>query len=128
MARNIVFDPVGTLSLPVPENTLPGVALVIFGLIPAVTLTGEGEGGNAALHATCAINPAYVVDLAVKGEDGAGNAAVSIGETVYVDTDGEVNVDLTNGTAYGIALEAVSSGATTTIRVFLLPAQAPAPA
>jgi hypothetical protein len=121
MARNIVFEPTGTLSLPVPDATPAGTPLMIFGVIPAVTLTAEGEGGNAALHATCAISPSYVVDLPVKGEDGAGNAAVSIGELVVIDTDGEVNVDITNGTDYGIALEAVSSGATSTIRVLLLP-------
>lgn len=121
MATNEIFEPVGKLVLPVPENTLPGVALMIFGLIPAVTLTGEGEGGNAALHATCAISPSWVFDLPVKGEDGAGNAAVSIGELVVVDTDGEVNVDITNGGDFGIALEAVASGATSTVRVLLLP-------
>lgn len=121
MATNEVFEPVGKLSLPVPENTLPGVALMIFGVIPAVTLTGEGEGGNAALHATCAISPSWVFDLPVKGEDGAGNAAVSIGELVAIDTDGEVNVDITNGTDFGLALEAVASGATSTIRVLVLP-------
>lgn len=128
MATNEVFEPVGKLSLPVPDGTEAGDALLVFDLIPAVALTDEGAGGNADDHATCAINPAWVFDIPVKGEDGAGNAAVSVGEVVYVDTDGEINVDLTNGTVFGIALEAVSSGATTTIRVLLLPAQAPAAA
>ena len=121
MATNEIFEPVGKLSLPVPDSTAAGTALIIFGVVPAVTITAEGEGGNAALHATCAIDPAWVFDLPVKGEDGAGNAAVSIGELVVVDTDGEVNVDITNGTDFGIALEAVASGATSTIRVLLLP-------
>lgn len=121
MAKNIVFEPVGTLSLPVPSGTVSGQALVIFGLIPAVALTDRGEGGNASTHATCAITPSYVVELDVKGEDGSGNAAVSEGELVVVDTDGEVNVDITNGADFGIALSAVDSGATTKTRVLLLP-------
>lgn len=123
MATNEIFEPVGKLSLPVPTDTAAGTALMVFGVIPAVTLTAEGEGGNPADHATCAIDPAWVFDLPVKGEDGAGNAAVSIGELVVIDTDGEVNVDITNGTDFGLALEAVASGATDTIRVLLLPAR-----
>ncbi len=121
MATNEIFEPVGKLVLPVATDTPAGTALVVFGLIPAVTLTAEGEGGNAAGYATCAIAPAWVFDLPVKGEDGSGNAAVSVGELVVVDTDGEVNVDITNGGDLGIALEAVASGATTTVRVLLLP-------
>lgn len=122
MATNEVFEPVGKLSVPVPEGTSSGDALLVLGIVPAVALTDEGAGGNAALHATVAINPAWVFDIPVTGEDGAGNAAVSVGELLFVDTDDEVNVDLTNGTPFGIALEAVDSGATATIRVLLLPA------
>jgi hypothetical protein len=127
MAATEVFRPdSGTLTLPVADATAAGTPVVVFGLIPAVTLTAEGEGGNAALHATCAINPAWVHDLPVKGEDGAGAAAIAIGDPLYVDTDGELNADATNGTQHSIALEAVASGATSTIRVFLLPASVPA--
>lgn len=124
MANNEVFEPVGKLSLPVPDGTAAGDAVLVFDLIPGVALTGEGEGGNADDHATVAINPAWVFDLAVKGEDGAGNAIVAVGAIVHVDTDGELNIDATNGIPLGFALEAVSSGATATIRVLLLPAQA----
>jgi hypothetical protein len=124
MATNLIFEPVGKLSVPVPDGTVSGDALIVLGTVPAVALTDKGAGGNAATDATVAINPAWVVDIPVKGEDGAGNAAISVGEQVWVDTDGEINVDLTNGTLFGIALEAVASGATTTIRVLLLPAQA----
>lgn len=64
--------------------------------------------------------PVRIVAMSVLGEDGAGNAAISIGETVYYDL-GVLNTDLTNGSAWGIALAAVSSGATTVIPVLMLP-------
>lgn len=124
MARNEIFEPVGKLTLPVTNGTASGAAVMVFGKIPGVCLTAEGEGGNAEGFATVAINPAWVFDIPVKGEDGAGNAAITAGDTVARDTDGEFNKDTTNGAEFGIALEAVSSGATTTIRVLLLPAQA----
>ena len=124
MATNEIFEPVGKLVLPVANNTLSGAPVMVFDKIPGVCLTAEGEGGNAEGFATVAIDPAWVFDLAVKGENGAGNAAITAGDVVARDTDGEFNVDVTNGKRFGIALEAVASGATSTIRVLLLPAQA----
>lgn len=122
MAKNIIFEPTGTLSVPVPDGTESGEAFILWGILPAVALTDKNEGDNITGNATVAVAPSWVADLPVKGEDGAGNAAVSIGELLFIDTDGELNVDLTNGTPFGIAMEAVSSGATDTIRVYLLPA------
>lgn len=124
MATNEVFPPTGTLSLPVPDGTESGDPVLVFDLIPGVALTDEGAGGNADDHATVAIAPSWVFEIAVKGEDDAGNAAVAVGAVVHRDSDGEFNIDATNGVPFGFALEAVQSGATTTIRVLLLPAQA----
>lgn len=124
MATNEVFEPVGKLSLPVPDGTESGDALVLFGRIPCVALTDEGEGGNADNYATVALNPAWVFDIPVKGENDLGSAGVAVGDAVYRDSDGEMNVDAVNGTLFGIALEVVVSGATTTIRVLLAPAGA----
>lgn len=119
MATNQVFEPVGSLGdMPVADGTSSGDALLLFGEIPAVALTDEGDGGNADNHATVAIAPLWVFDIPVAGADGAGNAAVAIGDRVYVD-GAAVNADVANGDFYGWALEAVASGATTTIRVLL---------
>lgn len=118
MSTNEVFEPVGKLSLPVPDGTESGDFVLVFGEIPGVAETDEGDGGNADNHATVAINPKWVFDIAVVGADGAGNAAIDIGDRVYVD-GAVINADVTNGDFYGWALEAVASGATTTIRVLL---------
>ena len=118
MATNLVFEPVGKLSVPVADGTESGDPVLVFGEIPGVALTDEGDGGNADNVATVAINPKWVADLAVLGADGAGNAAIAVGARVYVD-GAVINADVTNGDFYGWALEAVASGATTTIRVLL---------
>lgn len=124
MATNEVFSPTGTLSLPVPNGTASGDPLVLFGRIPCVALTDEGEGGNADNYATVALNPAWVFDISVKGENDLGDAGIAVGDAVYRDSDGEFNVDAVNGTLFGIALEVVTSGATDTIRVLLAPVAA----
>lgn len=118
MATNEVFEPVGKLSLPVPNGTVSGDPVLIFNAIPAVALTDEFEGGNADNVASVALNPKWVFDLAVTGADATVNAAIAVGDRVYKDGTA-VNKDVTNGVFYGWALEAVASGATTTIRVLL---------
>lgn len=118
MATNEVFEPVGKLSVPVPDGTASGDPVLVFDEIPGVALTDEGDGGNGDNIATVAIAPMWVFDIAVNGADAAANAAVAVGDRVYVD-GADINVDATNGTFYGWALEAVSSGATATIRVLL---------
>lgn len=87
---------------------------VLLGDIPGIALTDEGDGGNATGEIT--IDTSGVYNLEVVGEDGAGSAAVAIGDIVYYD-GGEINADVTNGTRYGYALGAVASGATTEIAV-----------
>lgn len=123
MARNIIFEAVSTLSLPVPDGTESGDPLVLFsGKLPCIALTDEGEGGNDDNFATVGVSGAvWVAELSVHGEDASGNAAISIGDPISIDSDGEFNKDTTNGAEWGIALGAVSSGATTTIRVLMLP-------
>jgi hypothetical protein len=74
-------------------------------------------------NATTAI--AFVVEgvlrLPVTGHDTAGaDTAVVVGDKVYLDGT-EINVDGTNGTFIGYAMEPVASGATTTIRVWFRP-------
>lgn len=122
MATNIIFEAAATLSLPVPDGTESGDALVLFsGKLPCVALTDEGDGGNDDNYATVALSPSWVIEIPVKGEGAGGNAAISVGDSIAIDTDGEFNGDTTNGAEFGIALAAVASGATTTIRVLVLP-------
>lgn len=69
----------------------------------------------------CTIDTAGVYDLSVKGHDGSGNSAVAIGQVVYADmANNRCDKDSSNPIA-GIALEAVSSGDTATIKVLLAP-------
>ena len=70
----------------------------------------EGASGSARTQ--------DVFDLAVKGADGTGNAAIAFGDKVYLD-GAELNADDANGKFYGHALGAVVSGETTTIPVRL---------
>lgn len=58
-----------------------------------------------------------IYNLAVKGEDVAGDAAIAKFAAVYIDSDGELNADRVNGKFFGIALAPVDSGETTTIPV-----------
>lgn len=60
-----------------------------------------------------------IFDYPVKGHDGTSNAAVGIGDKVYY-TAGDAFFDVDSAAVpAGIALEAVSSGSTTTVEVLL---------
>ena len=117
MAPNEIFEPVGKLYIEVPSGTTTGEPVVLGGAIPGVALTDRDADGKA----TVAINPAWVFDMPVKGEFDLANVAIAQFDRVYLDTDGELNHDASNGTLFGIALEAVASGVTSTIRVLLAP-------
>jgi hypothetical protein len=60
-----------------------------------------------------------VFTLSVKGENNAGNVAVAIGDILYHEAAAtpKVNKDNVAGIRFGYALQAVTSGATATIRV-----------
>lgn len=98
------------LYLTVPEGTESGDPLVI-GAMPCVALTDRDADGKATVQTDGTFR------LSVHGEDGSGNAAIALGAALYVDTDGELNVDATNGKRFGYALEAVGSNVTATIEV-----------
>jgi hypothetical protein len=64
-----------------------------------------------------------VADLSVKGINDAGNSAVAIGDLIYyVDADTPKLSKKTAGYLFGVAMEAVTSGATDTILVLKMPA------
>ncbi|HEY3529339.1 MAG TPA: DUF2190 family protein [Nocardioides sp.] len=78
MAKNQVFAPSKTRSLPVPDGTVSGDP-VIVGTIVGVALTDKGDGGNDAANATVAIDGAW--DLAI------GTAtALAVGDKVFIVT------------------------------------------
>lgn len=120
MATNRVFHGVtDTLSLPVPEGTESGDPLLV-GDLPCVALTDRATSAddNPVDEATVQVYPSAVFDLEVIGNDGTSNAAIAVGEAVYIQDDDTIDVD-TAGTLFGYVLEAVASGATTTVRVKL---------
>ncbi len=99
------------IKLPVASGKTSGDPALV-GKIPVVCLTDRDSDGNAE----CALKGVF--DLPVTGADGSGDAAVSVGDIIY-DDSGTLNVDSANGTEFGVALEAVASGATATINVRL---------
>jgi predicted RecA/RadA family phage recombinase len=116
MATNQVFDFGGLHTLAVacsaPATPASGDP-VLFGQIPGVALIDEQADGLT----TIAMNGVW--ELSVEGANGAGNTAVAVGDILYYDSAAtvKINKDNTNGVRFGYALEAVSSGATATIRV-----------
>lgn len=90
---------------------------VAVGQIPGVALDTADD--TVANDGECTVQFDGVFDLEVVGtsDDGTTGAAIGIGDVVYIDTDGSLNVDTSNGIRFGYALEAVASGATETIKV-----------
>lgn len=82
----------------------------VKGQIAGVCLTGTDAAGNVAL-ATCG-----VFWLPVFGQGSGAPQPIAIGDIVYWDIN-LLNKDATNGIFFGYALDPVTSGATTTIRV-----------
>ncbi len=110
MATNIVFEDGDQLRVVCTAPTTPASGdPVLVGQLPGVALTDEDAEG----YTTVKFNG--VAELSVKGETTT-NAAVAAGDIVYYD-GGVINKDSTNGVRFGYALGAVSSGATTKIRV-----------
>ena len=121
MATNRVYKdgeflPIAAANLTSDIDPIVSGTPVLLGPIPGVALTDEDDDGDVTVQF------GGVYDFPVKGADGAGNAAVAVGDAVYYDagaTPDELNADDTNGALFGYALEAVASGATTTVRVKL---------
>ncbi len=101
------------LTLPASGGSVGDPGLV--GDRPCVLLTDQDDDG----FATCQFNGSFRVS--VKGEDGSGNSAIAVNGAVYYDSAAtvKINKDSTNGVRWGTAVEAVSSGATSTIVVDL---------
>lgn len=113
MATNEVYDLADSLGLAVASGVVSGDPVVV-GLMPGVALQDRGEDTSG--EATVKMRGAF--DLSVKGVNEAGNVAIGVGDPIYF-TSGDtpkLNAKPT-GKFFGYALEAVESGATTTIKV-----------
>lgn len=113
MATNEVFEKADTLYEAVPSGTLSGDPVVV-GQIPGVALIDRDADGKA----TITRRGAHL--LSVKGIDGGGNSAVAVGDILYhTQADTPKLSKKATGVRFGYADEAVTSGATATIRVIV---------
>jgi hypothetical protein len=114
MARNVIFNEGNEIELPVASGSVSGDP-VVAGQIPGLATTDrDATTGLASVKCN------GVVDISVKAIDGGGNSAVAIGDILYhVQADTPKVSKKNTGVRYGYALEAITSGATDTIRVKL---------
>ena len=115
MAKNQVFDEGDQLSLVCTDPATPKSGdPVLVGQIPGVALTDERADG------TTSVCTEGVFRLSVKGVNGSGNTAIAAGDIVtYVAGDTPKLGVKASGVRFGYALDPVTSGSTTTIRVKL---------
>jgi hypothetical protein len=118
VATNRIYKPGEQLAVACSHPTTPtSGSPVRYGQMTGVALTDENSDGLTTVD----FGPA-VWDLSVKGVDGSGNSAVAAGDALfYVDGDTPPLSKKATGYFFGIALEAVSSGATGTINVAHVP-------
>lgn len=113
MAINEVYEKADTLYETVPSGKVSGDPVVV-GQIPGVCLIDRDAAGKATITRIGAHT------LSVKGIDGGGNSAVAVGDILYyTEADTPKISKKATGVRFGYADEAVTSGATATIRVIL---------
>ena len=76
MAKNQVFAPSRTRSLPVADGTVSG-GPVLVGALVGVALTDKGKGGNEAGNATVALDGAWKLAVGT-------TTALDVGDPVYI--------------------------------------------
>lgn len=101
------------LHLTVASTVKSGEPIMVGNAIAGVAQTSYNSADGKAV-----IDTEGVFDLSVKGVNDAGNVAVAIGDRLYY-TAGDTPVlnKKVSGKFFGIALETVDSGSTTTINV-----------
>lgn len=114
MAINKVQDG-KVLRLTVGSTIDSGDHVVVGGALRGVALT---DYDSADAKASVELGPA-VFDLSVTAVNDAGNSAVALGDRLF--TDGTTITKKKSGKFFGIALEAVTSGATSIINVYIPP-------
>lgn len=112
MARNIVFEEGNQIQVVCTDPTTPASGdPVLLGQLPGVALIAEAADGLTTIKTD------GVATLSVKGTSGS-NAAIAAGDILYYVTANTPKLSVTtSGVRFGYALEPVTSGATTTIRV-----------
>lgn len=115
MSTNQVYDHGDALSVACTDPATPNSGdPVLFGQLGGVAQTGERADGNAS------VSFVGTFKLSVKGVNAGGNVAIAAGDTIfYVTADTPKLSAKPAGVKFGTALDAVVSGATTTIRVRL---------
>lgn len=93
-----------------PSGGLTSGQACLFGVLPGVAQVAIAAGAKGTIATRGVFN------LPVVGANNAGNVAVAFGDRIYNEA-GVLNKDNVAGVAFGIALGAVVSGATTTIPV-----------
>lgn len=103
-----------TWNVPCPSGVVSGDVFLVNtrGVIVAFAQTDR----DAAGYCSATINAAFVEKLPVTAVDNSGNSAVAIGDLLYLDST-TVNKDSTAGVCFGLALEAITAGATANIWV-----------
>jgi predicted RecA/RadA family phage recombinase len=112
MARNIIFEDGTQIAVVATDPTTPASGdPVLVGQIPGVALITEAADGLTTIKTD------GVATLSVKGTNGS-NTAIAAGDILYYVTGNTPKLSVTtSGVRFGYALEAVTSGATSTIRV-----------
>lgn len=110
MSLNQVYDDATSLSVPVPEGTKSGKALLI-GVLPAVAREDRRSDGEA----TCKFGGGFRLSVVGKEKEGK-NKAIKVGEKVFIDAEGVLSAD-SEKTLFGYALEEVGSGKTVEVVV-----------
>jgi len=103
MARNEQFLNADHLSLPVPEGTKSGDAVLAGGVLPGYAKTGRGEGGNDPDRASVWTKGAANVPVT--------GAITAVLQKVYIPpAGGALTATATGNTLWGYALETKGSG------------------
>lgn len=112
MAINERYEEGSPLSVVCTDPATPAAGdPVLVGQLPGVALTDEDAAGNTT------VDFEGVYTLSVKGTNGA-NAAIAAGDILYYVAANTPKLSVTNtGVRFGYAMEAVASGATSTIQV-----------
>ena len=117
MAKNIVFEDGDQIALAATDPTTPASGdPVVVGQLPGVALINEAADGNTTVKTN------GVATLSVKGvTTAAAGSAVAAGDILYYVPGNTPKLSKASGDTgavrFGYALEAVTSGATATIRV-----------
>jgi len=102
-----------TIAVSHPASPTSGSPVRIGGFCGVAVADKQADGNTT-------VKIAGVVSVSVKGVDGAGNAAVAVGDKLYyVDADTPPVSKKNTGTFFGYALGSVSSGATETVKVLI---------